>query len=51
MPKTTNAEANRKIKQIMSMAGISTPATENGVTASRRTFVRTHTPDGVIRLT
>ncbi|WP_373548584.1 hypothetical protein [Haliscomenobacter sp.] len=43
MPKTTNAEANRKIKQIASMAGITTPATENGVTAPKWTFVRTHT--------
>lgn len=43
MPKTTNAEANRKIKQIASMAGINTPATENGVTAPKWTFVRTHT--------
>lgn len=45
MPKTTNAEANRKIKQIASMAGINTSATatENGVTAPKWTFVRTHT--------
>lgn len=43
MPKTTNAEANRKIKQIASMAGINTPATENGVTAPKWTFVRAHT--------
>jgi hypothetical protein len=33
MPKTTNAEANRKIKQIANMAGIDTLATESGVTA------------------
>lgn len=43
MPKTTNAEANRKIKQIASMASINTSATENGVTAPKWTFVRTHT--------
>ena len=35
MPKTTNAEANRKIKQIASMAGIDTPVMENGVTAPK----------------
>ncbi len=43
MPKTTNAEVNRKIKQIASMAGITTPATENGVTAPKWTFVWMHT--------
>lgn len=43
MPKTTNAEVNRKINQIASMAGINTPATENGVTAPKWTFIRTHT--------
>lgn len=43
MPKTTNAEVNRKIKQIASMAGINIPATENGVTAPKWTLVRTHT--------
>lgn len=30
MPKTRNAEVNRKIKQIASMAESNTPATENG---------------------
>jgi site-specific recombinase XerD len=43
MPKTTNQEANRKIKMIASMAGINSPATENGVTAPKCNFVRTHT--------
>ncbi|WP_421795493.1 hypothetical protein [Haliscomenobacter sp.] len=43
MPKTMNAEVCRKIKQIASMASINTPATENGVTAPKWTFVRTHT--------
>lgn len=38
MPKTINAEANRKIKQIARMAGIDTP-----MTAPKWTFVRTHT--------
>ena len=43
LPKTTNVEANRKIKLIASMAGINAPATENGMTAPKCNFVRTHT--------
>lgn len=43
LPKTTNMEANRKIKLIASMAGINAPATENGMTAPKCNFVRTHT--------
>lgn len=43
MPKTTNPEANRKIKTVASMAGINTPATENGITAPKCNFVSTHT--------
>jgi hypothetical protein len=43
MPKTTNAEVRRKIKQIASMAGINTPVMENGVAALRWTFVWTYT--------
>lgn len=38
-----NAEANRKIKQIASRTGISTPVMENGVAAPKWTLVRTHT--------
>lgn len=43
MPKTTNPEANRKIKTVASMAGINTPAMENGITAPKCNFVSTHT--------
>lgn len=43
LPKTTNQEANRKIKMIASMAGITTPAQENGVKGPKCNFVRTHT--------
>ena len=43
MPKTTNQEANRKIKMIAGMAGINTPAKENGVSGPKCNFVRTHT--------
>lgn len=43
LPKTTNQEANRKIKLIASMAGINTPAVESGKNAPKCNFVRTHT--------
>ncbi len=43
MPKTTNQEANWKIKMIASMAGINTPAQENGAKGPKCNFVRTHT--------
>jgi len=43
LPKTTNQEANRKIKLIASMAGINTPVQENGVKGPKCNFVRTHT--------
>lgn len=43
MPATTNQEANRKIKMIASMAGINTPAKENGVKGPKCNFVTTHT--------
>ena len=43
LPKTTNQEANRKIKMIASMAGINTPAQENGVKGPKCNFVCTHT--------
>lgn len=43
LPKTTNQEANRKIKMIASMAGINMPVQENGVKGPKANFVRTHT--------
>jgi site-specific recombinase XerD len=43
LPKTTNQEANRKIKMIASMAGINTPVTQNGVQGPKCNFVQTHT--------
>ena len=43
LPKTTNQEANRKIKMIASMAGINSPVQENGVKGPKANFVRTHT--------
>jgi len=43
MLKTMNVEVCRKIKQIASRTGINIPATENGVTAPKWTFVWTHT--------
>lgn len=43
LPKTTNQEANRKIKMIASMAGINTPVQESGVKGPKCNFVRTHT--------
>jgi hypothetical protein len=43
LPKTTNQEANRKIKMIASMAGINTPVQEKGVKGPKANFVCTHT--------
>ena len=43
LPKTTNQEANRKIKMIAGMAGINTPVQENGVKGPKANFVCTHT--------
>lgn len=43
MPKTTNQEANQKIKMIASMAGINTPVQENGIKGPKANFVCTHT--------
>ncbi len=43
LPKTTNQEANRKIKMIASMAGINSPVQENGVKGPKANFVCTHT--------
>lgn len=43
MPKTSNQEANRKIKMIASMAGINTPCQENKQQGPKCSFVSTHT--------
>jgi site-specific recombinase XerD len=43
LPKTTNQEANRKIKMIASIAGINTLTQENGKKGPKCSFVRTHT--------
>ena len=43
LPKTTNQEANRKIKMIASMASINSPVQENGVKGPKANFVCTHT--------
>jgi len=43
LPKTTNQEANRKIKMIASMAGITNVVQEGGQSGPKCNFVRTHT--------
>lgn len=43
LPKTTNQEANRKIKLIAKMAGINTQAKEHIESGPKCNFVRTHT--------
>ena len=43
LPKTTNQEANCKIKMIASIAGINTLTKENGKAGPKCSFGRTHT--------